>query len=109
MLTEGKSYAPVSSKIIAGGKYTQFVLPMQHRVGNKYRFDGYVHLVAKGTYGVFREGDEIKILHLTGVNLRKYNSNIYFSAYAEIEYKSAYQTMTSGNEELLDELPDDLI
>lgn len=109
MLIEGGSYAPVSAKIVADGKYTQFVLPMQHRVGNKYRFDGYMNILAKGTYGVFREGDEIKLVHITGLNLRKWGGAMFYSAYADIEYKSAHQTKASVNEELLDELPDDLV
>lgn len=109
MLSEGKTYAPISMKIVADGKYTRYTMPLSHRAGSTYILDGYVYVLAEGTYGSFREGDEIKIKHIKGINIRKWGGKPYFSMYADIEYKSAFATKPSVNDELLEELPEDLI
>ena len=83
MIKVGKSYVPCSAKLTKGGRYTQFTVPQQHRVGDKYWNDGFINVLVEGDY-TLHDGDSITILEISGVSLRYFKRRQYFSVYAKI-------------------------
>ena len=108
MIKVGKSYAPSAAKLVKGGRYTQFTLPQQHRVADRYWNDGFINVLVEGDY-TFHDGDTITILEITAVSLRYFKRKQYFSVYAKIDYKTYANAQAKANLQTLeDDIPDEL-
>lgn len=109
MIKVGKEYVPTAAKITKGGKYTQFTIPQQHRVGDRYFKDGFLNVLVGGEY-TLHDGDSIIIKEITAANLVRWNEKQYFSIYADIEYKTHAQNLAGDNQQVLDDdIPEELL
>ena len=109
MIKLGKEYAPFRARIRKGGRYTEFSLLQQHRVGEKFWKDGFINVLVNGEY-TFHEGDTIVIKEINGANLLSYEGKQYFSIYADIEYKTMYDNMAGENLlNLENDIPEELL
>lgn len=105
MINIGQKCSPVTAVVLKGGRFTRFAVPMFHREGDRDVPDGLINILARGDYQ-FRRGDQIKMVTITGANVR--NSK-YFTLFAEIEYFTEAEIKAEPNRELLDaNIPDDL-
>ena len=105
MIYRNKEYAPVSALVIRNGKHTSFGVPQFHREGGKDVQDGFINIMADGTYD-FHRGDLILIKEIRGANLR---NEKYFTLFAKIELIPQAEKKAEPNRNLLDEnIPDDL-
>lgn len=109
MIKVGKEYVPTAAKITKGGKYTQFTIPQQHRVGDRYFKDGFLNVLVSGEY-ILHEGDSIIIKAITAATLVKWNGKQYFSIYANIDFKTHAQHLAGENLQTLDDdIPEELL
>ena len=109
MIKVGKEYAPTAAKITKGGRYTQFTIPQQHRVGDKYWNDGFLNVLVGGEY-TLHDGDSIVINEITAATLVKWQGKQYFSIYAKVDYKTFAKNLAGDNLKTLDDdIPEELL
>ena len=107
MLLCGRSYQPVKATVLKGGAFTAFGVPMfkRDKASNRDVPMGFVNVLVQGEYD-FHRGDSIKILEITGVNVK---DSKYFTAFARIEYIPLMEQKAEPNRDVLaNNIPDDL-
>ena len=106
MIRLNGEYFPIKAVSLKNGAYTSFGVPLYHREGEKEVTDGFVSIVAKGEYN-FHRGDSIKVLDITGVNMK---DGKYVSMFCNIKYKTNMKVKETPNRDVIDrDIPDDLI
>lgn len=111
MIRWGKELRPYKTLIVKGGEATIFDVPVAHWTGKYKKLDGFISIVANGSYK-WEKGDLIKIKQrdVRGVERREWNSYVTVSIYVNaVELIKAKDRVAEENKDTLDDnIPEEL-